>query len=150
MKNPHDEILDDALKHLDEDKKHHQAEEIHITKEDMEKSSKIFAYAVIGIAIIIITILISRYAIQSRPLTIDELHQKNIDGELSEKQGYVYKGYSFVFADGLWYTQLQFNNTLINLPLHFDPKSVENVPLTGAINSTKFNEREIYITFDPF
>src|SRR3989338_5288068 len=78
-------------------------------------------------------IFASRYLFQSRPPTIDELHQKNLAGELSEEEGYVYKGYSFVFANGLWYTQLQFNEKLIDLPLHFDPAYADKyVALSAA------------------
>src|SRR3989344_1362374 len=40
-------------------------------------------------------------------VSIDELHQKNIENELDEEEGYMYQGYSFVKVDGLWWTEIQ-------------------------------------------
>jgi len=148
MKDLHDDILDDALRHSKKEEKQ-EIPEAHVSKADMEKSSKAFVIVVIGIILVFAIIVGVKYFNKSRPLTIDELHQKNLAGKLKQDEGYVFKGYSFVFANGLWYTQLQFNNNLIDLPLHFDPKSVENVSVKGAINSSKFNEPDLYITFDP-
>jgi len=44
-------------------------------------------------------------------ITIDELHQKNLKGEESDIN-YVYNGFSFVFINGMWYTQVQKEDTV--------------------------------------
>ena len=82
-------------------------------------------------------------------VSIDELHTENFAGELDEEEGYVYNGYSFVKADGLWWTELNKFGTLLKVPLHFGPKELEDLKITGSIDPI-FNEIEnLYIAIDP-
>ena len=79
---------------------------------------------------------------------IDELHEMNELGKESPVN-YVYNQYSFVSVEGLWYTKVE--NRLggdFDVPVHFGPKDLENLPLQGSINR-KFLENPIHITFDP-
>ncbi len=105
--------------------------------------------------IIIITFIISFKFFQggkSQPKTIDDLHALNLKGKLKPNQGYIYNEYSFVFANGLWYTQVQTigGTTLFNIPLHYGPRDLEDLPIEGKLNTSLFNSnRGIYITFDP-
>ena len=81
-------------------------------------------------------------------VTIDELHKKNLEGEESNIN-YVYNGFSFVYVDNLWYTQVQRpDGTLLDVPLHFGPRDLEDIPAIGNIND-QFKQPRIYITFDP-
>ena len=108
--------------------------------------------AVAAIILIIAIIIGFNFFKKETPKTIDELHSLNLNGKLKEEEGYVYNGYSFVFANGLWYTQVQnmAGTSLFDIPLHYGPKAVEDVSIEGEFNSTPFNsERGIYITFDP-
>ena len=52
-------------------------------------------------------------------MVIDDLHQKNLDGELDAEEGYLYNGYSIIKADGLWWTEIDAGSRLIKIPLHF-------------------------------
>lgn len=80
---------------------------------------------------------------------LDDLHQQNLDGELDSDEGYVYNGYSFVKADGLWWTEVEVKNRIIKIPLHYGPLEVENVPVTGKL-APEFNQGDkIYIAIDP-
>ena len=82
-------------------------------------------------------------------VTIDDLHQMNLNGELKEEQGYVYNGFSFVFNDGLWYTKIQINEAAFQVPLHFGPRDVEGITIKGAINESFNTGSDVYITFNP-
>jgi hypothetical protein len=81
---------------------------------------------------------------------VDQLHKDNLLEELGDKEGYIYNGYSFVFADGLWWTEVnKLDGTLFKLPLHFGPRDVEEIMVTGTFDPT-FNFGEyVYIAIDP-
>lgn len=57
-------------------------------------------------------------------------------------------GFVFEYYAGLWNTQWQRDGETYNLRLHYNPKEVEDLELTGQAD-TRFNQPEIYITFDP-
>ena len=107
----------------------------------------------IAIILIIIAVIVSFKLIpKEQPQTIEELHLANLKAELNSDQGYTYNGYSFVFANGLWYTQVQniAGTSLFNIPLHFGPNDLEDVSIEGEFNAEIFNsEKGIYVTFDP-
>lgn len=114
-----------------------------------EGNSKLL-YIILAVIIIGFIILFSIRFItgpSEKAVTIDELHQKNIEGEETDIN-YVYNGFSFVFVNGMWYTQVQKGNTVWDVPLHFGPKQLEDVPITGKLDDD-FSEKEVYITFDP-
>ncbi len=86
----------------------------------------------------------------SAVLTMEDLHQKNIDGELdNEEQGYIYNGFSFVKSDGLWWTEIQAGEELIMTPLHFAPKVLEEIQITGKLNENFNKGAKVYIAIDP-
>lgn len=82
-------------------------------------------------------------------VNIDEQHQKNLQGELDKEEGYIYNGYSFVYADGLWWTELNKFGTLLKVPLHFGPKELESVPIAGQLDSAFNDKEEIFIAINP-
>jgi len=108
---------------------------------------------IIGVFIIIIILLFSMGKILPKPkvLTEEDLLKLNAEGKLKPDQGYMYKdGYSFVFSDGLWITQLDRKGMLTTLRLHFSPKDLENISIYGELNDSLFNDNEnYYMTFDP-
>lgn len=127
-----------------------------VNPEEIEKEKKISDWVLIisiAVIIIILVFIISFKLIsKEQPKTIDDLHSLNLNGKLKPDQGYTYNGYSFVFANGLWYTQVQTvaGTTLFNIPLHYGPKDLEDIPIEGELNTTLFDsQRGIYITFDP-
>lgn len=86
-------------------------------------------------------------------VSIDDLHQQNLNGELEEGegegQGYVYNGYSFVKADGLWWTEMNKFGTLYKAPLHFGPRELEDIKIAGTLGQA-FNEGDdIFVAIDP-
>jgi hypothetical protein len=121
-----------------------------VQAEEAEKKSSKYLYIALGIILLFFIALFAIRFIRSptaEVITIDQLHQKNLKGETSDIN-YVYNRFSFVFVDGLWYTQVQKNKTVWDVPLHFGPKQLENISITG-ITSNKFADNNVYITFDP-
>lgn len=82
-------------------------------------------------------------------IVIDDLHQKNLEGELDAEEGYLYNGYSLVKADGLWWTEIDAGSRMIKIPLHFGPKDVEEIPVAGKLSSQFDKGTLIYIAIDP-
>ncbi len=85
----------------------------------------------------------------SAVLSLDDLHQQNLDGNLEDAEGYVYNGFSFIKAEGLWWTEVNKFGTRLKIPLHFDPREVEEIPVSGSLDP-RFNEgEEVFIAIDP-
>ena len=85
-------------------------------------------------------------------IDIDQLHNENVIGNLDEEEAYFYNGYSFILADGLWWTEIPVekgSEVLLKVPLHFGPRDLTNVTISGELNEY-FNQGEsLYITIDP-
>ncbi len=126
-----------------------------VKPEELEKkkiSDWILLISAAAIIIIIALIMILKPNKEEAPKTIDDLHLLNLNGKLKPEAGYVHNGYSFVFNNGLWYTQVQTisGTNLFDVPLHYGPRDLEDIPVEGQFNAVIFNsERNIYITFDP-
>lgn len=127
-----------------------------VKSEDLDEkkiSDKPLIIAIAAIVIIIAIIITSNlFRKEEVPKTIDDLHELNLKGKLKPDEGYVYEGYSFVFSNGLWYTQVQniAGTSVFDIPLHYGPEALKDIPIEGYFNSTIFNSnKEIYITFDP-
>ncbi|MFH1682830.1 MAG: hypothetical protein ABIA37_03460 [Candidatus Woesearchaeota archaeon] len=82
-------------------------------------------------------------------INIDDLHQQNLEGDLNNKEGYMYEGFSFVYVDGLWWTEIQQGNVLYKVPLHFGPKEVDQVKIEGKLDPLFNNGSEVYMAIDP-
>lgn len=82
-------------------------------------------------------------------VSVDELHQKNLGGELDKDEGYIYNGFSFVKVDGLWWTELNKFGTRLKIPLHFGPKELENISIKGNLNSSFNNQEDVFVAIDP-
>ena len=114
--------------------------------------SKGLLWMVLGIAALFLLIfggLAIYNHFTNKVVSIDELHQQNLAGKLKPEQGYMYNGYSFVKADGLWWTELNKFGTTLKVPLHFGPKELESILVQGNLDS-RFNEGDqLYITINP-
>ena len=117
----------------------------------------------IGLGIFILVLLaiflIPRFFDQD-PQTLTELHQETLEEDLDEEDRYTYNGYSFVYYDGLWYTQIynSLSQDLYDVPLHYGPKNLTDIIITGdvapffnavqtsTISNTSFR---YYLTFNP-
>jgi len=86
-------------------------------------------------------------------LSLDGLHERNMNGKLDPEEGFMHNGiYSFVRYDGLWYTRVSTPNgaTQFNIPFHFSPTEVADVPLAGSLNYSALDAyKNFFVTFDP-
>jgi len=84
---------------------------------------------------------------------LDDLHAQNVLGELSIDEGYMYKDFSFVFAVGLWWTQIikasQAGRELIKFPLHYGPKDLVFVDFSGELEESFASRVEVFLAIDP-
>jgi hypothetical protein len=83
------------------------------------------------------------------PLTIDDFHNENLQGNLDEKQGYVYNGFSFVNVDNLWWSEVHLPEKRFKFPLHFGPRDVDQIPVTGSLDPAWSDGEIVYIAIDP-
>ena len=132
-----------ALKDKEEQKKKQELPEKNI-------SDKILIISIALLMLALVFFISLKFFTKETPRTIEDLHKLNLQGKLDPKEGYVHNGYSFVYFDGLWYTQVQRGNNLFNIPLHYGPNELGDIPIIGQINSTLFNkQKEVYYTFNP-
>jgi hypothetical protein len=155
----YEEINEENKKEIEEDvsdisEPEKQEEKTEETKtESPETAKKETKKLLIVLAIVIgifIAFFVTGYFLKhdsTKVTTIDDLHRLNMEGKESDVN-YMYNGFSFVFVNGLWYTQVQVNDTLLDLPLHYGPKELKNISLTGSINES-FMRKGIFITFNP-
>ncbi len=59
-----------------------------------------------------------------------------------------YNSFKFTKSENLWFTQVKLGDQPYNVPLHFNPYEVENIPMIGDIDE-RFQQSETYITHDP-
>jgi len=82
-------------------------------------------------------------------LPIDTLHDLNKQGKLSPERGYMYGDHSIVMSDGLWWSDVYVLGTLYKTPLHFGPRDLENITITGKLNDSFNQQPDIYIAINP-
>ncbi|MBI5003090.1 hypothetical protein HZC31_06915 [Candidatus Woesearchaeota archaeon] len=127
--------------------------------ESSTSTSAFFIGLGIFILVLLTIFLIPRFFDQD-PQTLTELHQETVEEELDEDDRYTYNGYSFVYYDGLWYTQIynSFSEDLYDVPLHYGPKNLTDIIITGDVNpffnavlmsNLSNTSLRYYLTFNP-
>ena len=121
-----------------------------IQKED-PKSEKRSSVIIIGSILLIIVIIGSFILFQNkeepRALTLDELFLEVLNGNINDDTGYLYTGFAFVNAQDTWFTRIRLDDDIIQIPLHYGARDIEDIPVEGKLNEV-FKQRNIYITFD--
>jgi len=140
-------------------KKNIQSEEI--ATGEIKEGKKLDLLSVVSIIIVIGLIIfagflfvkyISKSSIEIAKdprLKVTELHRQNIDGKLSPEEGYIFNKYSFVRFSDRWHTQVKKDSTIYEVQFYFDPKSVQDTPITGKIDTAIFSNSTLYISIDP-
>jgi hypothetical protein len=62
---------------------------------------------------------------------------------------YTYNGFSFEKIGPLWYTTVQSGGRLYSVPIHYLPRELVNVSISGRAEEFN-NGSKVYIAFDPF
>ncbi|MFA6888808.1 MAG: hypothetical protein WC254_04915 [Candidatus Woesearchaeota archaeon] len=125
-----------------------------------QTSSKTFFIGLGMFVVILVAIFLVPRFFNQQPQTLTEIHQETITEGMDTETRYVYNGYSFVFYDNLWYTQISnaITGDLYNIPLHFGPKNLTDIVITGDLDSffnslsttnISNNSYRYYLTFDP-
>lgn len=95
----------------------------------------------------------SNYVAVPEVIDIDELHQVNLAGELDNETAYTHKGFSFVKVDGLWWTEvvtiINGEKTLVKMPLHYGPRELVNVTISGELTDDFNQGKNVYVSIDP-
>lgn len=124
-------------------------------RENEEGKEKRNLFLILGLLVGILLFTVGgfkayEYFTSAQVINIDDLHQQNLRGGLDEKEGYLYGAYSFVYVDGLWWTEMDRGNILLKVPLHFGPREVEEVKIEGHLDDPNFNQgEEVYVVIDP-
>ena len=108
------------------------------------ESGRLVIYTVVGILLCILVIVGLRFLFGTGFITINNLHNLNIEGEESEIN-YIYNGFSFIRIDPLWYTKVSAKGNIYNIPFRFGPREVEHIP----IDMQKFSAKIVFLTMDP-
>lgn len=122
--------------------------------------TKTFFIALGVFALLLVAIFLIPRFFSEEPQTLSDIHKENLEEGKDSKTEYVYNGYSFVYYDGLWYTQILNGITgdLYDIPLHYGPKNLTDVVITGdldqffsgVVNGNISNASlRYYLTFDP-
>lgn len=119
-----------------------------------ETNDNLIYYALAFIILLLFAVIFVPKLFPRSQLTIEELHQKNLQGKLPPDKGYVYNGYSFVFYDRLWHTQMQVQQGGIakqyNMHFHFSPRDIEHIIPQGSLNRSNLNRyKNFFMTFNP-
>lgn len=126
-------------------------EDLHSSAQQNDSKSVLI---LIGILLVIFAVAIGGFKTYNHftaagVVLIDDLHQQNLDGDLDSDEGYLYNGYSFVKADGLWWTGVEVKDRIIKIPLHYGPLEVEHIAVTGKL-TPEFNQGDkVYVSIDP-
>lgn len=109
----------------------------------------LIAVGIVAAVFIIFIMIIMFYRPEEGVMTIDDLHDANLEGELDPSEGYMYDGFSFVRFGDLWYSQLQKGGTVYDVTFNYDPRSVEDIPVEGVLTRGFVEGKRLYVTFDP-
>jgi hypothetical protein len=130
------------MKETDETTGREEKETSKETKEGIKTKKKMSPLVWISIAAIII---IAIFAVKHFTKQDDD---NPFDLPPGEEEIY-YNSFKFVKIEGLWYTQWQKDDKLYTIPLRFNPREVENIPVEGELDFDIFNSiQDVYITFD--
>lgn len=109
----------------------------------------------IGIGVVLAIVLIFFATVKlfpsfsSAPQTIDDLHKANLDGKVDSDVGLVYNGFSFVKQDGLWWGVVSRQDTTTHIRLHYNPKEIEDIKISGSLNASFNNGPVVYQAINP-
>lgn len=121
-------------------------------KEDGGSARNIIIVVAVIIGMFALFVLGSRFygnVTSAGIVDIEDLHIDNIEGNLDSEEGYMHNGFSFVKADGLWWTDIKLRGKIVRIPLHFGPRELEQIEFKGTLDPS-FNEGDdVYVAINP-
>lgn len=70
-------------------------------------------------------------------------------GQPDETEFYDYNNFRFVRQGPLWVTQVQAGQYIYTVPLHYSPRDLTEVKVSGAFSQKFADANYVYLTFDP-
>lgn len=70
-------------------------------------------------------------------------------GQPDESEYYDYNNFRFVRQGPLWVTQVQAGQYIYTVPLHYSPRDLTEVKVSGAFSQKFADANYVYLTFDP-
>lgn len=129
-------------------------------KEDPEEEkiisfagSKYLVIFVILCAVVVLIILGAKYFVHNAALTLEEQHAANYQAKATD-HNYIYNGFSFLklkdprTTTEFWYTQYQKNGQVFDIPFHYGPKELEDIPIV-VLNRTNATLPDVFISIMP-
>ncbi len=121
----------------------------HQKKKERKQLITIIVIIAVILALASGTFSVLKFSSAPNALPVDTLHDLNKQGKLSKDRGYMYGDHSIVKNDGLWWADVYVLGTLYKTPLHFGPRDLENVTITGQLNDSFNQQPDIYVAINP-
>ncbi len=149
-----EELLSPELANAGTQKKQEQKEAESPKKPQKKSKDTVLLYAIIVLFLAVGAMLVvPKLVVTEENLSLDELHERNMQGKLDPKKGYVYnQQYSFVFFDGLWYGLIPSARIekIFSIPFHYGPREVEHITPVGTLNRSNLDRySNFFNTFYP-
>lgn len=105
-------------------------------------------FILVGLITVAFLLVFGYTAIRTEEVaSVNDMTGHTVKGVIDER--YQYNGFNFVQIDDIWYTEMVNRNRRLTIPLHYGPKDVETVTLTGEIDSRFIDAKLVYVTFNP-
>ncbi len=75
-------------------------------------------------------------------------YKKFIAPQKQEADQFTFNNFVFTKKQNLWQTQVQIDNKIVTMSLHYTPHETRRAYIGGMLNQS-FNQGPLYITFDP-
>jgi hypothetical protein len=114
---------------------------------ERKKSDKVLFITLLIIAGIFLLLIAFPRFFTKDALSLEEMHQRNLQGTLSPEQGYIYADkYSFVLFDGLWYGLITAPEIekVYSIPFHYGPREVQDIIPVGFLNRSSLNDYDTF------
>jgi hypothetical protein len=119
-----------------------------VEENDSSSNIRTFLWLIVILITSVFLILSIRYFYTSNIIEIPHPVSGN-PIKISVQDSYEYKGYTFNYADDLWYVTIFSGNTELIVPLHYGPRDLLDIPLTGYVDNNFTTPDKIYVAFDP-
>ena len=117
-----------------------------ILEDEYIKKSSFNSFVFLGAIVLLLIILLVGVKLLSPPSMDDMIAEIIEKGETDN--GYMYRGFVFLYMDGLWHTQWQRGEVMFNTHFHYSPIDVVDVPIIGGLDPD-LDASKFYVTFDP-
>ena len=99
------------------------------------------------VAVVLLLVFTFTFFRSEEVATIQDVSGHTVAGVIDER--YSYNGFNFVKIDEVWYTEMLNNNRRLTIPLHYGPKEMEDIKITGEVDDRFTRAKLVHIAFNP-